>query len=204
MLEHMPNFARNTLSMVQVSNLTNSNKHVYICSVYKHIYILRLEGLHLAMHKNPGAGTMLSSRAEGSARLYFPPAASMWTASPLGTTHVSLPRGFLSYKKWITKMFSKKHWCNHKTLQHQKKHAFASIGYLHFCIFASVCHPLLLWKCSSLIILPQLAPGCCKEENDLQPVSLFYHFGWLYLPCNTETSCLDTINRNFPRKNIYI
>ena len=71
-------------------------------------------------------------------------------------------------------------------------------------IFASVCHPLLLWKCSSLIILPQLAPGCCKEENDLQPVSLFYHFGWLYLPCNTETSCLDTINRNFPRKKTYI
>jgi hypothetical protein len=100
-------------------------------------------------------------------------------------------------------VLQKKHGCDHKTLQHQKKHAFASIGYLHLCIFASVCHPLLLWKCSSLIILPQLAPGCCKEENDLQPVSLFYHFGWLYLPCNTETSCLDTINRNFPRKKIY-
>lgn len=83
---------------------------IYVYNVYKHIYIYspRLEGLHLAMHKNPGAGTMLSSRAEGSARLYFPPAASMWTASPLGTTHVSLPRGFLSYKKWITKMFCKK------------------------------------------------------------------------------------------------
>ena len=111
---------------------------------------------------------------------------------------------FLATKNELQRCSPKKHWCNHKTLQHQKKHAFASIGDLHLCIFASVCHPLLLWKCSSLIILPQLAPGCCKEENDLQPVSLFYHFGWLYLPCNTETSCLDTINRNFPRKKKYI
>ena len=216
MLEQMPNFARNTMSMVQVSNLTTSNKHVYICNVYKHIYVYiyiyiyyspRLEGLHLAMHKNPGAATMLSSRAEGSARLHFPPATSMWIASPLGTTPVSLPRGFLSYKTWITKMFSKKkHWWNHKTLQHQKNmrlhqsaiYIFAS---LHLCA-TPFCSGNVPHSSSCL----SWHPGSCKEENDLQPVSLFYHGpdGCIYLVTLKPHVWTPSIGISHKEKNIII